>query len=460
MRSIATAKDLSSIAPLRVRSRAPSSLARAVVGIGLRKRLQLLAERRELYRRVTDPPEIARHQLAAFNAVWRLATRRYRFYAEWQRRHGLKDELADLEELQHFPVLRKADLEANFRTIAEDARPCGFIGTGGSTGPSTLFPRGPEDHAFLHSNMYLARSWGGIAPGDNIVLIWGHDHLYGFGLKGRFNRVKRHVMDRLIGTKRLSVYRLDDESVAGYFDAIRARSGAVVVGYVSAIRKLLDFVERSGIDGRSAGVRAVVFCSETVFARDLRRVRALLGAVPLIEYGMGETGVIAYSTPEASALTFLWDAFHCHASDAGELLVTSLQKFRFPLIHFGTGDRAQLLEGGDLLPFRCARIAGRTRTLLQLTLRDGRRRDVHSELLEDCLDLVPEVRSYLIRQTGEEIEIAVRSAGGDSLEATRRRFLEVIERHCGALDEAKLRFAPLLREPYTVAGKRQYVIRE
>jgi hypothetical protein len=70
------------------------------------------------------------------------------------------------------------------------------------------------------------------------------------------------------------------------------------------------------------------------------------------------------------------------------------------------------------------------------------------------------VRSYLIRQTGDEIEISVRTVGDGSLEATRRRFLDVIGRQCGALDEAKLRLAPLLREPYTVAGKRQYVILE
>ena len=460
MRSTATQKHLLSFAPNLVRSRAPSPLPRAVVGFGLRKRLQLLAERQELHRHITDPRDIAQHQLTAFNSVWRMATRRYRFYAEWRRRHGLKEQLGDLAELRQFPILRKQDIEANFHTIAEDARPCGFIGTGGSSGPATWFPRGAEDHAFLHSNLYLGRSWAGIAPGDNIVLIWGHEHLYGFGMKGRLNRAKRQLMDRLIGTERLSVYRLDDESVAAYFETIRARPGAVVVGYVSAIRKLLDFVERSGIDGRDARIRAVVFCSETVFARDLRRVSALLGAAPLIEYGMGETGVIAYSTPEASALTFLWDAFHCHVTDAGELLVTSLQPFRFPLIQFGTGDRVQQLEGGDALPFRCARIAGRTRAPLELTLRDGRRVEVHSELLEDCLDLVPEVRSYLIRQKGDEIEIAVRIAGDGGLEATRRRFLDVIGRHCGELDESRLRFAPLAAEPYTVAGKRQYVVRE
>lgn len=430
------------------------------VGIALRDRLRLLAERQAVYRRVTDPAEIAQFQLRAFNAVWRRATRRYRFYEEWRRRHGLGEQLADLAELRQFPILRKRDIEENFATIAEDARPCGFIGTGGSTGPSTWFPRGPEDHALLHSNMYLGRSWAGIVPGENIVLIWGHDHLYGFGLRGRLNRAKRQAMDRLIGTERLSVYRLDDASVSGYFARIRARPGAVVVGYVSAIRKLLDFAERPGVNGRDAGVRAVVFCSETVHASDLERVRALLDAVPLIEYGMGEAGVMGYSTPESSALSFLWDAFHCDVTNAGELLVTSLQPFRFPLVNYGTGDRLQLLAGGPALPFRCARIAGRTRALLELTLRDGNRVEVHSELLEDCLDLVPEVRSYLIRQKRSEIEIAVRTLGAPDLEATRRRFLDVLARHCGPLDEARLRFAPLAEEPYTLAGKRQYVLRE
>jgi phenylacetate-coenzyme A ligase PaaK-like adenylate-forming protein len=308
--------------------------------------------------------------------------------------------------------------------------------------------------------MYLGRSWAGIAPGDNIVLIWGHDHLYGFGVKGRVNRAKRQLMDKLIGTERLSVYRLDHDSVAAYFDKISARPGAVVVGYVSAIRKLLDFVERSGVDGRDASIRAVVFCSETVFGRDLERVRSLLGAVALIEYGMGEVGVMAYSRPDTSDLTFLWDAFHCHVTELDELVATTLQPFRFPLINWGTGDRVLLRGDGHALPFRCARITGRTRTLLGLTLRDGRVMEVHSELLEDCLDLVPEVRSYFIRQRGDEIEIAVRTVHDHDLQVTRRRFFDIIARQCGELDESRLRFSHLTDEPYTVAGKRLYVVRE
>jgi hypothetical protein len=98
--------------------------------------------------------------------------------------------------------------------------------------------------------------------------------------------------------------------------------------------------------------------------------------------------------------------------------------------------------------------------VLALTLRDGRRKEVHSELLEDCLDLVPQVRSYFIHQKGDAIDIAVRAMPDQDLEAIRRNFLDVLVRQCADLDDSNLTFSHLAREPYTVAGKREYVLRE
>jgi phenylacetate-coenzyme A ligase PaaK-like adenylate-forming protein len=267
-------------------------------------------------------------------------------------------------------------------------------------------------------------------------------------------------MDWLIGTRRLDVYRLDDDSVASYFEAICSRPGAVVVGYVSAIRKLLQYIERSGSDGREARLRCVIFCSETVFPKDIERVRTILGSTPLVEYGMGETGVMAYSRPDSSVLTFLWDAFHCHVTAGEELVVTTLQPRHFPLINYGTGDRVESLEGPTTLPFRCARIVGRMRDLIGLRLRDGRLVETHSELLEDCLDLVSEVRSYFIHQKGDAIDIAVRVEPRGELDTVRRRFLRVINQQFPEVDESKLTFSWLEREPRTIAGKRQYILRE
>ena len=258
-----------------------------------------------------------------------------------------------------------------------------------------------------YANQYLGRSWAGISPGDSIVSIWGHEHLFGSGRLGQIKKIIRSSKDWLINTQRLNAYRLDEVSVAAYFDAIRFRPGSVVISYVSAMRKLLEFVERSGIDGRSARIRAVIFCGETVTARDTDRVRKILGSVPLIEYGMMETGAMAYSSPQCSALTFIWDAFHCHATSDHELIVTSLQPMRFPLINYGTEDRIEPIDGVTSLPYRCARISGRTGDIFQLKMQGGQTIEVYGELIFEILDVIPEVNAFVIRHRDQMLDIAV-----------------------------------------------------
>jgi phenylacetate-coenzyme A ligase PaaK-like adenylate-forming protein len=431
-----------------------------VMAHGLKDRLELLAERQALYARVRDPALIARHQLDAANTTWESARRRYRFYAEWQRRHRLPDRLQDLAELDAFPLLRSADIEENFDRIAADAQPCQLVRTGGSTGRPRYFPRGAEDHPLHHATMYLGRGWAGIRPGDEIALIWSHTHLFGHGLRGRVNVARRHVKDWLIGTRRFSAYSLDDESIASYLHAMKARPGTVVVGYASCIRKLLDYVEKTGADGPAARIRAVIFCSETVFARDLERVRRLLAAEPLIEYGMQETGVMGYSLPGDGNVTFLWDAFHGRVGPGQELVITTLLPVRFPLINFATGDRVEPLNDGKGPPFRCARILGRTRDILTLSMRDGRTIDAHSDFIFDILQIDDGVRSFFIHQKGRDIDIAVVAASPAELARIERRFLHEIAREFPAIDTTRISFSFLEQEPHTVAGKRLYVRRE
>jgi phenylacetate-coenzyme A ligase PaaK-like adenylate-forming protein len=439
---------------------AQSHVARLAVNTGLRARLALLAERQQRHRAIANPREMEQWQTQAFNRIWSHALQRFRFYADWKQRHGLPGRLESIRELTHFPILQSADIETHLAMITADARPCHLIYTGGSSGRSRQFPRGSGDDGLLYASMYLGRSWAGIRPGDDIVQIWGHEHLFGNGALGQVRRATRKLKDWLIGTHRLSIYRLDEASLASYFDVIRTHPGTVLIGYVSAIRRLLDFIEVSSLDGVGARVRAVIFCAETVNARDLDRVRRLLNAIPLIEYGMQETGVMAYSRPSSSDLVFFWDAFHCHATADRQLLITTLQPQRFPLINYGTEDRIEPLGEPTDLPFRCARIVGRTRDILRLTLRSGEIVESHSELFIDLLDALPEVRSYFIHQKDHMIEIAVEVAPSMDLDFVTARFRAKISREFPTLDETKIRFTRLERAPQTLAGKRQYVLCE
>ncbi len=431
-----------------------------VVTRGLRERQSFLSERQMLYRRVSDPALIARRQLEAFNTVWAAARRRYRFYAEWQRRHRLPERLTDLAELALFPLLRNADIEDGFAAIAADAAPCRLVRTGGTTGEPRRFPRGSEDDLLHHANMYLGRGWAGIRAGDPIALIWSHTHLFGNGLMGRVNVARRHVKDWLIGTRRVSAYALDDRSLARTLALIRARPGTTLVGYTSCLRKLLDYVERTGYDGAAAKIRAVIFCSETVHPRDLERVRGLLKSVPLVEYGMQETGVMAYSRPGSDSLTFFWDAFHARVAAGQELAVTTLLPVRFPLVNYATGDRVEPLAGGDGPPFRCARILGRARDVLALPMRDGTAIETHSDFFFDVLQIDEAVRSFFIHQKGRAIGIGIAAAGADDLARIERRFRFEIAREFPAIDQQAFTFSGLAEEPHTIAGKRRYFLRE
>jgi phenylacetate-coenzyme A ligase PaaK-like adenylate-forming protein len=435
------------------------AISRVVVGIGLRRRLDLIETRRALHAEITDPEVMAAWQTRAFNQIWRGATQRIRFYAEWKSRHRLPDQVKEIGELTQFPILRRSDIDDNFETFAEDLAPCHFVYSGGTTGNSRRFPRCSEDVLVAYANQYLGRSWAGISPGDSIVFIWGHEHLFGSGTLGQIKKVIRSSKDWLINTQRLNAYRLDEASVAAYFDVIRFRPGSVVITYVSAMRKLLEFVERSGIDGRSARIRAVIFCGETVTVRDTDRVRNVLGSVPLIEYGMMETGAMAYSSPHCSVLTFIWDAFHCHATSDRELIVTSLQPMRFPLINYGTEDRIEPFDGVTSLPYRCARISGRTGDIVHLKMQGGQTIEVYGELILDVLDVIPEVNTFLIHDKNQMLDIAVHLPPDYELDVVRRRFLREIKREFPNLDESTITFTSLDRGHQTIAGKRQVLVR-
>ena len=108
------------------------AISRVVVGIGMRRRLDLIETRRALHAEITDPELMAAWQTRAFNQIWRDATQRIRFYAEWKSRHGLPDQLKEIGELTQFPILRRSDIDDNFETIAEDSAPCHFVYSGGT----------------------------------------------------------------------------------------------------------------------------------------------------------------------------------------------------------------------------------------------------------------------------------------------------------------------------------------
>jgi phenylacetate-coenzyme A ligase PaaK-like adenylate-forming protein len=383
------------------------AFAKVFMQLAMPSRLKQLQDRVQLYAQSINEASVRQWQISAFNRQWGYAKTKYDFYKQWQKMHRLPDKIHQLHELNDFPVLRKCHIQDNIESIARQAAPCTFVSTGGSTGEPTKFPRSDDDVASIYSAMYLGRSWWDIKPGDRIIHIWGHAHLFGTGIGRRKAIASRKISDWLINTKRLDAYRLDDEALAQHWRVLKGEPGAIIVSYTSVVRRILDYLEDNRINGRDAKLRTIILTSEPVDHSDTTRVSRILGAPVAIEYGTAETGVLAYTRPGSTILHFLWDSFHCHIIQEGELAISTLNDLRFPLINYGTGDVIDGVESD--VPFSCRAIRGRTNDRILLTMCDGSNLEVHSELLTHVIKTEPTVRSFFIHQKGRQIDVSLRA---------------------------------------------------
>lgn len=433
-------------------------VSKAIVTIGLSRQIERLQARKRVYQQIVDSKEIERWQLDAFNRRWIEACAKYRFYGDWKKSNGLPDKIDHFDQLRQFPVLRKSDIQANFEKIAHDAEPCSFISTGGSTGEPTRFPRVKSDLEWIYSSMYLGRSWWNINPADPIMLIWGHSHLFGTGMSRWFLKARRNIMDWMINTKRLDAYRLDDRSLAMHWLDLVRNPGSHIVCYTSVIRRLLDYLEDSHIDGGVAKIRGVILTSETIGPSDIERIHRHLGAPTIIEYGMAETGVLAYSKPTSHSLHFFWDAFHTYLGAGDELIITTLHDARFPLINYGTEDRAESVE--SVVPFVCKGIRGRVFDLLMLTMEDGTELEIYGELFVHIIKVNPALRSFFIHQKGRQIDVYLRYANSSQMEQEISKILHELKIEYPSVDTAYIRFHRLREDMRTLAGKQHIILRE
>jgi hypothetical protein len=93
-------------------------------------------------------------------------------------------------------------------------------------------------------------------------------------------------------------------------------------------------------------------------------------------------------------------------------------------------------------------------------MKSGPMIDTHSDFFFDILQVDEGVRSFFVHQKGDRIDIAVVSPTRDDLVRIERRFFHEVAREFPDLDRSKITFSFLEREPYTIAGKRRYLLRE
>ena len=426
---------------------------RMLINSLFKKRLRLLDNKKKLYQISKSVDEIYQYQINHFNNIWCKAIVEIPFYQFWKKKYDLPISINNLDELKNFPVLKKKDIQENENLIFSYLKKYSIISTGGSTGTPTRFPITKNESLNSYANHYLGRNWWGIKPLDNIILFWGHSHLFGNGLKGKINHNKRLLYDWIINTKRLSAYDMSLDSMERYCHILKKSNPFMIIGYTSAIYKIAKYInENNLVINNMPNLKCVVVTSETVSNYDVNLIEKVFNVPCVIEYGMAETGVIAYSKENSENINVFWDTFIGIKDKENVLNITTINERIFPLINYKTDDIVETKESHSILKIK--KIIGRKNDFIKIKV-NSNFVEVHSELFTHILKSIKGVMDFKIIQM-KNLSIEIKYVSLNNLSISERFFEEIYKEFKG-IDKNIFSFKQVNEITKTIAGKAKWI---
>jgi phenylacetate-CoA ligase len=418
-----------------------------------KKRIGLVNSKIDLYQKITERADIEIHQLNSFNNSWNKIQNNNHFYKYWKLKHNLPHKIDSLNNLSDFPILEKKILLEYHDLVFKDNK-YSSISTGGSTGAPLKFPYNKSDRDLYYTNMYLGRSWWGISPLDNFISIWGHSHLFGDGIKSKMLVTERKIKDLILGINRFSAYDINEKSIKDILISIQKYNPTYIVGYSSAIFKVLSSLKLSyPVSFLDNNLKGVILTSETVSDNEIKLVQEVLNTNSIVEYGMAEAGVIAFSSPVNNFLKVFWDSFILNQIQ-GEAILTTIDNKAFPLINYSTGDILKNY-GYEYSILEFEKVIGRKHDIIYLDI-DDCYIDVHGEIFTHVLKSINSILAFQIVQNNNYlIDINYETVSKLSI---NDKFFELLKREFPNLNMAQFRFNRVDSIELTKSGKRKWII--
>jgi phenylacetate-CoA ligase len=418
-----------------------------------KNRLVLINQKQKLYQNLTSDNEIAQYQIEKFNKIWLKAITELPFYKVWKEKYNLPNQINSLDELSSFPVLTKNDIQENEELIFSNLKDYTTISTGGSTGEPTRFPTSKKESLNSYANHYIARGWWGIKPLDDVLLFWGHSHLFGGGMKGKINQYKRVLSDWLINTKRLNAYDMSVHTLGKYYQELKRSNPSMILGYTSTIYKMAKYIDENKLDiGNKSNLKGVVVTSETVTDYDIKLIEKVFKVTCILEYGMAETGVISYSKEKSKNIKLFWDTFIGIKDKDNVLNITTINDRLFPLINYRTDDMVETNDEVSILTIN--KILGRKNDFLKIKVGD-KIVESHSELFTHLLKSIKGVVNFKIIQK-KDLSICIEYVSSQKLDISVSFFNE-IKKEFKEIDKRIFSFKQVEEIQKTIAGKAKWI---
>ncbi|MPM18909.1 hypothetical protein SDC9_65327 [bioreactor metagenome] len=258
------------------------------------------------------------------------------------------ENIRSIEDIKNLPLLTKEIIRNNFEQLkATNINNERFIknSTSGSSGKSLYFYSDKFNSYSLAVGL-RGDEMAGWKLGEKKLIIWGAERDINKGIKSILKRIfQKEVV--------LSSYYLDDKNIIEYHSYIEQYKPKIIVGYPSALFKIAQIFEEKGLTF-SFHIRGVVSAGETLYDFQRESIEKIFNTKVFNRYGCREVGHIANECTMHEGLHYNSDHLiielldkngdSCKPGDIGEIVITDLDNYVFPLIRYKIGDMGEYLH--------------------------------------------------------------------------------------------------------------------
>lgn len=339
--------------------------------------------------------------------------------------------ITSVRDIAELPALGKPEIMAECQKFASEVaqKPVVWLQTTGTTGQPFSFVRTRLAQSYKIASRVRFRRWYGIERNSRLLNVGGISS-YASSLKE-----KLHHKIHFYATNRFDVFSSDLEGNGSEHAArlIERHRIKAVMGYPTGIAALARYL--------SAGRRlthypqAIFTNSETLTDLMRRQILNGFGVMPRSDYGSTE-GAVAHECPEGGLHVDMEEMLveilpTTNPDGLGEVVITALHTFDFPLIRYRLGDLAKWSQ----TPCSCGRglvtldgLLGRASD--GILMPDGRvftAANINMRIAH--LPFVDRIQQYqLVQQNETALEVRILNGpetNGDTIEEFRKALLQI-----------------------------------
>ena len=238
----------------------------------------------------------------------------------------------DIDELKKLPTISKAQLIDNNKALHTDYEFEKFFlaETSGTTGSALEFRKNEKWDSINRANMFRSYDWYGVKPWDRYGYLWGYNI-------SQRQAAKVNLLD--MAQNRFRIFSYDKQSIKSF--SKKLASASYIAGYSSMVYEVAKTINELGLE--QPKLKMVKGTSEMIL--DIYQVVAqeAFGCKIVSEYGAAESGLIAFECPNGNMHTNVEDVI-VEVDDEGEIIVTNLASYSFPVIRYKLGDTITLSD--------------------------------------------------------------------------------------------------------------------